>query len=194
MILAHPLIGSAVTGIVLNSVDVSFSLAELNILWVIGILGSIAPDIDLILSLSLRNFDHRRFITHSIVPYPILLGILYFIIPKTTFYLFGLILFGLGIFTHFVADVFVGGVTLLLPFSKKLIGIDLQTSCRDFCFLDYWSSWPMVVESLVIVLFILSYVCGYIDSIVGFVFTAFLFLVSLGMAFVFSYLGGRDRT
>ena len=194
MILAHPLIGSAVTGIVLNSADITFSLAELNILWIIGILGSIAPDIDLILSLSLRNFNHRRFITHSIVPYPILLGLLYLIIPKTTFYLFGLTLFGLGIFTHFVADVFVGGVTLLLPFSKKLIGIDLQSGSRNFCFVDYWRSWPMIIEILVIVLFILSYVGGYIDNIMGFVFTVFLFLLSLGMAFVFSYLGGRDRT
>lgn len=85
-----------------------------------GISGGIFPDIDLFyFYLVDSTLSHHQFITHSLLPYMIILAIGWLIKPIR----FPVILFALGCISHVLADVFTGYVAVFMPFTNTMIGL-----------------------------------------------------------------------
>ncbi|MBI2416038.1 MAG: metal-dependent hydrolase [Candidatus Kerfeldbacteria bacterium] len=87
-------------------------------LYAVAFIGGMFPDIDLFFYYFVNaTLSHRQFITHSLIPYSIivLLGV---ILQRR-----GVSLFALGALTHLVGDTLVGTAAIFLPFSNHLYGL-----------------------------------------------------------------------
>ncbi|NBO17491.1 MAG: metal-dependent hydrolase, partial [Proteobacteria bacterium] len=70
MILAHSLIGVPITHyLIKNKSEFYDKPLFTNLMYGVGIVAAVFPDFDLILSFFINDLDHRKLISHSIVPY-----------------------------------------------------------------------------------------------------------------------------
>ena len=205
MILVHGFAGAITTYYTLKNKSFSklkLSQSDLNILWFLGPLGGIFPDFDIsILLLVDRILEHRRFLTHSIIPYTLLFILinLVLLLPKkillkmyidnTKMQLIklGSLIFYFGVLSHLFLDYFVGGLTLLAPFSNNYFGYELPFSAKSPLWqYRYFTSGYAIAELSVALLFFSLF--NKISNKVGRYLPIFFFFVALSATLVFMYL------
>lgn len=129
MIFAHSLIGVILAYLAFPLISKQFNIKKLQkykkaFLYIPFILGSVFPDIDFAyLFLVDRHMGHRQLLTHSIIPYAILLLIcvgLSLFSKSVRNYLYLGISFFIGITSHLVADMYIDPVYLFSPISKAI--------------------------------------------------------------------------
>ncbi len=117
--------GYIVSEIVLHNLNYSFSYHEANLLLLVGIFFSFAPDLDFFAafaktkSLKIDNnvAPHRKFFSHAPLLW-LVIGLLTFLINSDPFYKTVGIMIWAGTWTHFILDS-EWGIMWLWPFSKK---------------------------------------------------------------------------
>lgn len=109
----------------------TISKKALYILFVVGFIGGIFPDIDLFYYYLVNaSSSHREFITHTPIFYIVLCTIfsLFFWIIKKPLLALGALIFMLGAFSHLISDTIVAQIMFFYPFSDRFYGIsDLNT-------------------------------------------------------------------
>ncbi len=125
MIFAHVFIGMLFAffltkKLLKNTKDDKFiGQSKQMILWATVMLFSVFPDLDLLYVFFIDNtVKHRTLLSHSLVPYTIILFILLFIFKTNSFYKKITLMAYLGIVGHLLADIYVGPIYLLAPFNK----------------------------------------------------------------------------
>lgn len=158
MYFTHSLAGAVSTKLVLNKKEDIFSKLEKDILWFVGITASVFPDFDLVIYfLNPNATSHRQWISHSVVLYGIasliLLSFGFFLKRKERFgrqfHMSLALVFIFGVSTHLFLDYFMGGVSLLLPFSNRVYGYPIVCNKGENWITGYVTSWYMLVEGLV---------------------------------------------
>jgi hypothetical protein len=70
MILAHSLIGVPITHFLIkNKTEFQNRPVFINMMYAVGIVAAVFPDFDLSLSFFINELDHRKLVSHSVVPY-----------------------------------------------------------------------------------------------------------------------------
>jgi membrane-bound metal-dependent hydrolase YbcI (DUF457 family) len=195
MILVHGFAGGISAYYILKKKKAfKFSLKQLNILWFLGPLGGIFPDFDLILPFLNRDIEHRRLLTHSIVPYTLLFIIVNFLIAKIRitqhkkdFIKTAALVFYIGVCTHILLDCLVGGLQMFSPFTNLYIGFNLPfvTESPDWQY-GYFTSFYAVAEAFIAAWFF--YLSKDINNKIGKYLPVFFFFVAILASMVFMYL------
>lgn len=155
MVFAHSFVGAPLTYLFIKNLNLSSKFK--NFLYFVGITGAVLPDFDLILGFFIEDMNHRKLISHSIVPYLTLFVFVYivsFFITKHSkeLRLTNLILF-VTILSHLILDFLVGSISLFAPFDKNLYGFTISFSNTDNFFLKYFSSEYVLYELFLISFF-----------------------------------------
>jgi len=159
MVFTHAFVGAISTKVYLDKIKNNTLPNE--ILYFLGILGSVLPDFDITVLFFFPNLMHRYFVTHSLVLYTTILLVTLLIAKginnnklKT-----GASMLFLGILSHLLLDVITGGSALLAPFYPHLLGFSIKlptytpTNIKGW-FLNYFTSIYMIAEiTLVLVYF-----------------------------------------
>lgn len=157
MVFSHSFIGVPTTYLVLKNTKkkhIKFSLKEENILWFVGIVSAILPDFDLLYVLFNSGLKHRYFISHSILPYFIIFILIFiysYLNKRQSMYIKTLsYVFFLGVCSHLIIDLLVGGIVLFAPITYNIWGYELfrNTSDNVSWITKYIFSWYMVFEIL----------------------------------------------
>ena len=156
MYFTHSLAGAIVTKPLINRVENNFTEKEKTALWFVGITASVLPDFDLIYSIFNHLSNHRDFITHGIFIYLLMVTIIYslsFLQDKKEFgrkfFKTLALVFLVGIATHLLIDILAGGISLLAPFTYKVLGLPLTIQRGTGNWLTvYLKSWYMIAEAL----------------------------------------------
>lgn len=121
MVFAHTVLGATATYCVVRRNK--FSNIQKSIIYFLGILGSTFPDFDILFMIFFPNTEHRYFLTHSIIPYSIFFLVVAILLRnKTKEIKLMNATFFLGVLTHLVSDMLIGGLVLLAPFSDYYFG------------------------------------------------------------------------
>lgn len=126
MVFTHAFAGAVTTRIYLNSKK-SNNVSK-DLLYFLGILGSVLPDFDIAVIFFFPELLHRYFVTHSIVLYGGLFLVTYLTaktIKNKTLEASSCVLF-LGLLTHIFFDIVTGGTALFAPFLPQLIGLRIN--------------------------------------------------------------------
>jgi len=190
MVLTHSLIGVPITYFLLkNKTNLWKDRLNLNILFLIGIVGSVFPDFDLTLSFFVHDLNHRKLISHSIVPYLILFSTVYFFsctLKKNQMLIKQAnLIFFVTVLSHLLLDYIVGGISLFAPFSINIYGFDIYFEKSSDFFYKYFTSWYMVAE--MILMSISMYFIYKLKEIKINLFLPFFFLV-IALLMVYKYL------
>jgi len=195
MILVHGFAGGITTYYILKKkLHSKFSLKQLNILWFLGPLGGIFPDFDLVIPFINRDIEHRRLLTHSIVPYTLLFLLINFIVAKIRinsnqkdFIKTAALIFYIGVCTHIFLDCLVGGLQLFSPITNMYIGFRLPFEAKspDWQY-EYFTSFYAVAELLIAMWF--AYISKDIKNIIGKLLPVFFFFIAILASMVFMYL------
>ncbi len=141
MIIAHGPLGYLITYSLRRWWQSALTAGQRRVLYFTAFIGGIFPDIDLFyFYLVDSTVSHRQLLTHSILPYSILLmlgciGI--FGVRKLRFYGWLCFVFALGAYSHIAADMIVGMAALLNPFSIEMYGLVSIAWYRDSWFMRY---------------------------------------------------------
>lgn len=159
MVLAHSLIGVPLTFFVLKRLtkinEQNESIRFINLVYFVGILGAVFPDFDLILTFFIEEINHRKLISHSILPYFLIFISIYFFSSllkknKDKVKLLNLIFF-VGIISHLLIDFLVGGISILAPVKTDIFGLPIYFNSLDSeFFYKYFTSWYIVYELILI--------------------------------------------
>lgn len=186
MLLVHGFAGGLTTYYTLkNNKNLKFSSKYLNFIWFLGITGAIFPDLDIVFVFLNEDIEHRRLLTHSLLPYLLLFIlvnlIVYFIRinkDKKNLLLISNLVFFMGVCSHLFIDFFVGGLSLLNPFTNYYFGYMLPFADKDPDWqFKYFASPYMVVETIIALWFF--EIRKYINSFVGKYLPIFLFFVAM---------------
>jgi len=188
MILAHSFVGIPITyQIIKNKPEVWENRLFVNLLFFIGIVGAVFPDFDLTLSFFIHDLNHRKLISHSIIPYFILFITIYLFSFISKNYQSKIRLINLVFFTsvcsHLFLDSLVGGLVLLSPLTYSIIGFDIYFGNHSNFFLNYFTSWYLLGEIIVISSSV--FVMNKIKEIKAIYFSLFFLLVALIMIFIY---------
>jgi membrane-bound metal-dependent hydrolase YbcI (DUF457 family) len=188
MVLAHSFIGAPLTYLLVKNKNLTPKFK--NLVYFVGITGSILPDIDLLLSFFIDDLNHRKLISHSIVPY-----IAIFIIILLISYLFkrhsqelrllNLVAF-LTISLHLLLDYLVGGIALFVPFDPNIYGIRVPFIDGKDIFMKYFNSQYLIYETIVISTFFIFF--KKYKNIPSVYFSYLYFLLAIAMVFKFSLI------
>jgi len=124
--------------------------ARNKLLLIFTMIGSVAPDLDLIYFYTLDNriHSHHEYFSHM----PIfwlgigLLGALLFKLPRVSISLLGLCLGGL---LHCILDTAVGGIYWMIPFDDSIIRFSHVPKRYDFWVFNFIFHWYFVFEILI---------------------------------------------
>ena len=125
----HFAAGYLISTALVKMTEANLSVSQSNIVILVGILGAIAPDIDLIYYFirkkkgKLRKDEsHRFYLTHAPLLW-LLLGLGIYSVGKNDFWqMIGLVVW-IGSWSHFILDSIEFGVPWFWPLSKKLIAL-----------------------------------------------------------------------
>jgi len=151
MILAHSLIGVPITHyLIKNKSEFYEKPIFTNLMYGVGIVAAVFPDFDLILSFFINDLDHRKLISHSIVPYLVVFcfGILLsklFRKYSSEIKILNLI-FSIGVLSHLFLDALVGGVSLFSPFTDITIGFPIFFNYTTDFYTKYFTSFYFLLE------------------------------------------------
>ena len=188
MILAHSLIGVPITHyLIKNKSEFYDKPLFANLMYGVGIVAAVFPDFDLILSFFINDLDHRKLISHSIVPYLVLFcfGILLSKIFKkysSEIKILNLIFF-IGIASHLFLDALVGGVSLFSPITNHTVGLPIFFDYTIDFYSKYFTSFYFLLELPLIVYSL--YMIAKLKNLVSVVTLPFLFL-TIAIFMVFS--------
>jgi len=161
MIFAHAFIGAIIAYIATpkmlqgTEAEKFWKLNKKSVLWLFAILSSVFPDLDILYVLLIDNSaEHRKLLTHSIVPYTIILILVLLIIKikKIDKYYSQLTLISwLGVLFHLIADLYVAPVYLFTPISNVMLlwqpfHINLKDGIKAYIFSPY-----MLTELIIII-------------------------------------------
>lgn len=180
----------------LTSLNKVLSTFQMNLIWFFGIVSGVLPDFDLLYVLFNPHVEHRKLITHSLVPYLVTFLLIYIILKKFKNNIFidiykflqilNIVIF-IGILSHLVLDFFVGGLVLFLPFTNYYFGYSLPYYSNNPLFeYNYFTSRYLIAELLFFVVYLLVFkqFSSFVPKILPFVFFAVAVLTS-GLIFVF---------
>jgi len=190
MVFAHSFIGVPITYyLIKNKPELWKEKFNLNLLFLIGIVGSVFPDFDLTLSFFVHDLNHRKLISHSIVPYLILFFI-NFLVFKTfkknkEFYTRANLIFFVSVLIHLIIDLFVGGISLFAPFTSNIFGFDIYFDKSTNFFISYLFSWYMFFE-LIFIFYSTYFIFKFKNIIVNLILPFFFLLIACAM--VLKYL------
>jgi len=194
MLLVHGFAGAITTYYTLkNNSKLKMSQLVLNVLWFIGIVGGIFPDFDILFIFVDKNIEHRKLLTHSLVPYLVFFVLINLIIYFTRFkkdtknlLLISNVVFFMGVCSHLLIDFFVGGLGLFSPITNYYFGYNLPFSAKSPEWqITYFSSLYMVAETLVALWYF--NIRKNIKSFVGRWFPIFLFAVAISATLVLMF-------
>lgn len=161
MIFAHAFIGTIIAYIAVPNMlkgtgaEKIWKLNKKFTLWLFAIVSSIFPDIDIIyVLLNSNKIEHRKLLTHSIIPYTIVLIVVLAIVKtkKLDKYYSQLALISwLGVLFHLIADTYVAPVYMFTPISNIMFlwqpfYINLSAGIKAYIFSPY-----MFTESIIII-------------------------------------------
>lgn len=188
MVLAHSFVGAPLTYLLVRNKNLTPKFK--NLVYFVGITGAILPDLDLILSFFIEDLNHRKLVSHSIVPY-----IAIFLIILAISYLFkrhaqkirllNLVAF-LAVSSHLLIDYLVGGIALLGPFDSNIYGIRVPFMDGKELFVRYFNSQYLIFEAIVISTFFI-FLKKY-KNIPSVYLSFFYFLLAIAMVFKFSLI------
>jgi len=191
MVLAHSLIGVPITFFVLSKVNLKnfqkFSSLDINLLYFFGIIGAVFPDFDLILTFFIDDLNHRKLISHSLIPYLAIFISVYFLAKtlrekEDLVNLINLIFF-LGVFSHLLIDFLVGGISIFAPFSGEVFGFPIYFTVVSDFFYYYFTSWYSFFE-LLILLVSTTFILKLKNIFIVKYLPIFLFLTAIVMIFL----------
>lgn len=189
MVLAHSFVGAPLTHFLVKDLKLSPKFKKL--IYFIGITGAVLPDFDLVLSFFINDLNHRRLVSHSIVPYLLIFLTIFFISFKVLKYrneirLINKVLF-LTILSHLIIDALVGQIVIFAPFDMNLYGIPVPGTSNpaDF-FVNYFNSIYSLYELIVILPFFI-YFKNYKNLQSRFL-AYFYFFVAISMVFKYSLI------
>lgn len=134
MIFAHAFAGAVAGKYIAAEKDSKkgkFSMLQINIIYLLAIIGSIFPDLDLIYVFLNPTIHHRYLLSHSFLFYTVIL-IFAWILKKRISFTY-MISFYVGVLTHLLLDFITGGIVVFAPLSYTLIGLPM-----DFVNLTKW--------------------------------------------------------
>ena len=151
MILAHSLIGVPITHFLIkNKTEFQNKPIFVNMMYAVGIVAAVFPDFDLSLSFFINELDHRKLVSHSVVPYLVifLVGILLSrIFKKYTSEIKILnLIFLVGVLSHLFLDFLVGGISLLAPLTRSSFGFPIYFNYTSDFYYKYFSSFYFLLE------------------------------------------------
>lgn len=143
----------------LTSLNKVLSTFQMNLIWFFGIVSGVLPDFDLLYVLFNPQVEHRKLITHSLVPYLVTFLLIYIILKKFKNNIFidiykflqilNIVIF-IGILSHLVLDFFVGGLVLFLPFTNYYFGYYISSNLNDPLHkFNYFTSKYIIAEFVV---------------------------------------------
>lgn len=161
MYLNHSIAGALAIKPIIDKQAGKFTQKENTVLWFVGITAAVLPDFDIAYSVLLGLKDHRSFITHGMFLY-VVISVLLFLLSyfqkkevfgRNFFRVLSLVFF-VGVSTHFIIDLFMGGLVLLAPFSYKMYGCEMVLNGGSGNRLvSYISSFYMLIELLLTTVF-----------------------------------------
>ena len=180
MILAHSLIGVPITNYLIKGKS-EFQNRHIftNLMYFVGIVAAVFPDFDLSLSFFISELDHRKLVSHSIIPYLVifLVGILFSKIIKkyeSEIKILNLIFF-IGVLSHLFLDFLVGGISLFAPFTRYSFGFPIYFNYTSDFYSKYFSSFYFFLELplLAYSIFIISKLRNFISVFTFYYFVKF---------------------
>jgi membrane-bound metal-dependent hydrolase YbcI (DUF457 family) len=188
MVLAHSFIGAPLTYLLIK--NKKLSPRSKNLAYFVGVTGAILPDLDLLLSFFIKDLNHRKLISHSIVPYLIIflsLILASFFLKRHRFEvrILNLVAF-VTIFSHLLIDYFVGTIALFGPFDPRLYGYNVPFAVGKGFFLKYFNSQYLIYELIVISIFFIFF--KKYKQVPAIYLSFFYFLVAIAMVFRFSLI------
>jgi membrane-bound metal-dependent hydrolase YbcI (DUF457 family) len=152
MVFSHAFAGAALIQLIVVPKVYKLSEKQLVLLYFVGISAAILPDLDIILLFIDKTLQHRTLLSHSIIPYMMVALIVWIIsVLRNDRFLEKLALAAfVGVTSHFVLDVLVGGVVLLAPLNSKFIGFPLNFPTKPALWAQaYIASKYMLFEILI---------------------------------------------
>lgn len=186
MLLVHGFAGAITTFYTLNrKKDIKISSKHLNIVWFLGVLGGIFPDFDIVLPFINRAIEHRKLLTHSLIPYLlifILINVLIAFIKiskeNRDFIKIANLVFFIGVLSHLFLDFFAGGLQLLSPMANYYFGYHLPFDAQSpYWQFMYFTSYYAVGELIVAIWFM--FIFKSIKNLVGRYLPIFFLLVAI---------------
>lgn len=192
MVLAHSFVGVPLTFYLLKHLEKNSeknsSYFYQNLIYFFGIIGSVFPDFDLTLTFFIHDLNHRKLISHSILPYLLIFCLVhlfsrFFKDYQSKIKLINLVFF-VGVSSHLLIDFLVGGISLFSPLSKQVYGLPIyfESLNNDF-FYNYFTSWYSFFEFLIII-YSLIMILNLKKILVVRILPFILFFVALGMVFL----------
>jgi len=186
MVFAHSFIGAPLTYLIVRKLNLSEKFK--NFIYFIGITGAVLPDFDLILSFFIQDIEHRKLISHSVIPYLFLFLVVYLVSGfikkhKVSLRLTNLVLF-ITILSHLIIDFFVGSIAIFAPFDPSLYGIKVPY-IENF-FYNYLTSHYVFYELILISSFFIFQ--KYEKKNMIFLLSYFYFFAALAMVFKYSLI------
>lgn len=157
MVFSHAFFASALINAVHKKTDIKNTPLTDNMIYFVAIVGSIFPDLDIALLLFDPNIQHRQLISHSLLPYILLLLITMLIskIKRNTTYEVLAKAFFIGTSSHILLDLFAGGLVLLAPLSFTTFGFPIYFDAQSEIWgKTYLTSWYMVAEAVFFILYL----------------------------------------
>jgi len=192
MLLVHGFAGAITTYYTLNHKrNVKFSPKNLNVIWFLGAIGGIFPDFDIVLPFINREIEHRKLLTHSLIPYlalflliNVLVALLRLDKEKKEFIKTSNLVFFIGVLSHLFLDYFAGGLQLLSPLTNCYFGYHLPFEATSpYWQFMYFTSYYVVGEIIVTIWF--ASIFKYIKNVVGRYLPIFFFLVAITATLAF---------
>ena len=127
-------------------------------LWVVGLVGSVLPDIDLFWFYLVdgRMHHHHSYWTHLPAFWFLLLSICWLLLRGRVWREM-LVVFGVGVFLHLVLDTMAGRIAWLCPFDCNGVGLIEVPSLYQPWWLNFFLHWTFAVEILVMVLAVVAF-------------------------------------
>jgi len=188
MVLAHSFIGAPLTYLLVKNKNLSPKFK--NLVYFVGVTGAILPDLDLLLSFFIKDLNHRKLVSHSIVPYLVIfltITLVSFFLKKhqSEVRLLNLVAF-VTIFSHLIIDFFVGSMAIFGPFDTRLYGYRVPFADNSEFFVKYFNSQYLMYELLVISTFFILF--KKYKEVPAIYLSYFYFVVAIAMVFKFSLI------
>jgi len=162
MVLAHSLIGVPLAYyLIKDKKEYWKDKLTLNFLFMVAIIGAVFPDFDLALGFFIHDLNHRKLISHSVIPYLILFIFIFFLSSvfqkKEKIIKTANLIFFCSVLSHLILDYLVGGISLFAPLESSIYGLDIYFGFPENFFASYFTSWYVFGE-LFLILFSIFYI------------------------------------
>lgn len=126
MVFTHALVGSLTTKKLIKNKKLTSS--QITTLYTVGIVSSVLPDFDTIVLLFDSSLLHRQFISHSFIPYLIIIlfAYLFAFLTKNRFLKYLISAFAIGTLGHLVLDYLYGGIAAFSPIKRGMYGFSMS--------------------------------------------------------------------